>query len=154
MRPVERSPWSLLTPAQDKMLTEALLHPARAGIGTVEAYREIGTEFAVRSAHLLISNDLRGALDHAEIARVATVYADQQERRFAEMEERIRAQREAEAKDPRGRLVTVPGKKRRVRVFPADESQRAVIEIEQSTAATENKPQRAPRHEIERFKQA
>lgn len=120
MRQNERSPWSLLTTAQDKLLDEAIKHPARAGVPTAEMYRAVGVEFAIRSAHLLVSNDLRGAIDHAEIARVAHVIADTHERQTAQMRERIALQEEQLKNNPDGYLVTIPGQKKLRRMKPGE----------------------------------
>ena len=120
MHALSRSPWTTLTPSQTTTLIEALKMPNIAGLSTTMQYRTISTEFAVRAARLLVMNHLRGAIDAAEVSRVADAMGKAHERAMEQAKIRLEAQRLRELEDPNGHLVYVQGKKKRVRVFPAD----------------------------------
>jgi hypothetical protein len=120
MHPLGRSPWTTLTASQTNTLVDALNLPSVVGLERTLQYRTISTEFAVRAARLLVMNDLRGAIDAAEVSRVADAMGEATERANEQARVRLEAQRLRDLADPNGHLVSVPGKKKRVRVFPAD----------------------------------
>lgn len=68
---MKRSPWSGLTPTQALQLSDALGQPAELLKTRREAVWDVHSAFSRRAAVALGSNDLRGALDAAEIACAA-----------------------------------------------------------------------------------
>lgn len=120
MRIDQRNPWQGINARQAQELDEATKHPHRVGRDQPQIYRDISQEYAIRTAALLVNNDLRGALNAAEISTAAIGIANSIEagnRRAAERWERFKEQ---EANNPDGRLVYVPGQKRRKRIMPGE----------------------------------
>lgn len=66
-----RSPWSGLTSAQALTLSDYLSQPSAIATTAPEAFWEAHTTFARRAAMALVGNDLRGALDSAEVSAAA-----------------------------------------------------------------------------------
>jgi hypothetical protein len=68
---IGRSPWTGLTPAQSLTLADELTRPENIGRERAEVLWDVHTTFSRRAAVALGSNDLRAALDAAEVACVA-----------------------------------------------------------------------------------
>lgn len=115
----DRNLWQGLTTSQIKDLEAAITEPHRAAVDPATAYRDISTAFAIRSAALLVANDLRGALHYAEISVAASFIAQRRDEGMQRALERLDSIRATEALDPRGVLTYVPGKKRSIRVKPS-----------------------------------
>jgi hypothetical protein len=118
----QRNPWQGLTGTQLQLLDDALKLPGRLNRGRAEAFDDVAKEFAYRTANLLVANDLRGALDSAEITAAAVALARQHRDAHERAVDRAEYVRRLEAEDPNGRLVHVPGQKKMRRVFPADKT--------------------------------
>lgn len=130
----ERNVWQGLTSSQIAQLNEAQRMPHLDGMNQPDTYRAIATEFARRTVALLTSNDLRGALDSAEISIASQKLAQQLDHRRDRAAQIVLAARAQELEDPNGRLVYVPGKRRRVRLFPGDQTPAIINERKQAVA--------------------
>jgi hypothetical protein len=122
MNPNDRNPWQGLNTAQLAELDAALTRPERVQLNPVEVYDQLSHEYGMRAARMLVANDLRGAMYAAEISEAAERMATGQQRAMEVAREAINRMREIAAQDPAGRLVHIPGHKKRKRVkpFPAD----------------------------------
>src|SRR5690606_9930605 len=109
-----------LTTRQIHELEEALTMPARTQLDRIDAYEDIAREYEHRTALLLVANDLRGALNAAEIAVAAHALVDGRRRSDAWVEARMQQIREAEANNPLGVLVGTYNTRRRTRVKPVE----------------------------------
>lgn len=118
--PLDRIASYGLTTSQLHILEDALTHPARKHMSDVERYADIARENEMRATLMLVSNDLHGALNAAEIAVAAHAMTDGRRRSDEWVEKRLREIREAELNDPNGMLITKPGARRAVRVKPGD----------------------------------
>lgn len=117
----QRNPWQGLTARQAQELDEAVKHPHRAGRYGPDTYQNAAQEYAIRAAALLVNNDLRGAMNAAEISTAAAAIGQRLEEGNRDAAERWERFKEQEANDPKGRLVHVKGKRRMVRVMPGEE---------------------------------
>lgn len=126
MQDTSRNPWQRLNPSQIAQLDAAYEEPQHLQQDPPEAYREISIDFAQRCAVMLVHNDLRGALDAAEISWAAQRLADHREMIAAESAERLERIR-AEL-NPHGRWVEIPGLRKRVRVMPGENVQQRIDE--------------------------
>lgn len=117
----DRSPWTSLTTGQTLILAEAEKDPSVYGMDTISAYATLSQDFAIRAARLLVMNDLRGALDAAEISRVCDQMSSHARQAQEEAAARRLAYLEQLRNDPRGYMVAIPGTKRRVRVRPGEQ---------------------------------
>lgn len=118
----DRNAWNGLTSAQIQELDAAASHPDVMHLPLTEALRQVSNEYAVRAARLLTANDLRGALNAAEISQAAENVANRREDGLAQARIAVQRIKELAEQDERGELVYVDGSKRRKRVkrFPAD----------------------------------
>ncbi len=71
MRDDQRSPWTGLSPRQSLTLTDALSEGIPAGEERLAAAWRVHETFARRAAMALVGNDLRSALDAAEVSAAA-----------------------------------------------------------------------------------
>lgn len=118
--PNDPSPWLGLTAAQIAQLNEAQRDVRFHRDDPAEQYRAISDDFARRTAILIVSNDVLGALDTARIATACASLAHGIEQRRKAAIEALEADKQRKASDPAGMLVYVPGHKKRKRVFPGD----------------------------------
>lgn len=114
------SPWLGLTAAQIAQLNEAQRDVRFHRDDPAEQYRAISDDFARRTAILIVSNDVLGALDTARIATACASLAHGIEQRRPAVADALEADRQRRAADPEGMLVHIPGQRRRKRVFPGD----------------------------------
>lgn len=118
--PNDRNPFTGLTSSQLAQLNEAEREPHVINLHPIQAYSIIAQDFARRTVARLVSNDLRGALDAAEISAAAASLSDQrleQKTRAIQALDDARARAEA---NPNGMLISTPGSRRRKRVLPGD----------------------------------
>lgn len=138
MRENDRNPWHRLTSSQIAQLDAAAQQPAFLDLEPSEVYATVSNEFANRCAVALVHNDLRAAIDAAEISWAARRIADKRAVIAAESAERAERLR-AEA-DPKGRWVEIPGTRKKVRVRPGENVQQRVderrAELEAEAAGT------------------
>jgi len=119
MRDTERSPHSKLTNAQLAVLREAENSPHRQQMGPAQMYQDISLEFALRASRLLTANDLRGALNAAEISAACEAIAERHAYGRLNAALTYANQLAAAREDPSGMLVSQRGKRKRVRVMPS-----------------------------------
>lgn len=111
----DRNPWQGLNSSQLAQLKDAENRPNRL-LRDSDTYREIAREFADRTVSTLVGNDLKGALDAAEIATAARRIAEDMDTRHKAAALRLMELRRQEAEDPRGQLVAIAGHKKRKRL--------------------------------------
>lgn len=95
------SPWNGLTSPQLAALDAAVSEPQRQSMSLKDAYRDVHAEFSRRTVTLLVSNDLRGALDAAAIAFWSLELAEGRSHRSGHVigrHERVGRERPAAAK--------------------------------------------------------
>lgn len=133
----ERNIWQGLTRSQLAQIEDAQTHPHLKGLERQDVYRNLAAEFAHRTVALLVGNDLRGALDAAEISTACAKLAEKAQHDRARAAQAVLDERQRQLEDPNGRLVHVPGRRRRVRVFPGDDDPIRLQEIKQATLVLE-----------------
>jgi len=118
----DRNPWNGLNSAQIQELDAAASHPDVMHLPLTQALQQVSHEYALRAARLLTANDLRGALNAAEISQAAENVASRREDSLAQARIAVERINELANADPRGALQYVEGQKKRKRVkrFPAD----------------------------------
>jgi replication-associated recombination protein RarA len=116
MHYLQRSPWQGLQPHQSAELDTAILQPHRRGLRRSEAFQSIADEYAKRCALLLVSNDLRGAMNAAEISAAAEAMARKVEADDMRAAERLAQFEQTNPEDPAvAFLPPKPGARRRTR---------------------------------------
>lgn len=109
----DRNTWNSLTRSQMMELEEQLRRPENHDKPISEIYEEIARLYADRCASMLNDNDLRGALNAAELCAASKVMAKRQIAAEQRAQERIAALKALPEGDPlRGTVIPGPQRNR------------------------------------------
>ncbi len=92
--PGDPTPQQGLTTYQVHELEHALSTPAMMALDETDAYQAVSFEYGMRAARLLAANDLRGALNAAEISLAAETFGVRKAAALDRARERLEALKE------------------------------------------------------------